>query len=298
MNLQRLESFLLVAQCGSFGQASESLHRSQSAVSKHIQQLEADLGVPLLERTTRRVSITAEGRLLLDRSKGALAELRAIAGELRDHSLLRRGRVSIGAVPSISSHRLPQTIAAFQKRHPGISIELHEGYAERIYQDLQERATDFAVAPAVIGLAGFEFRPVVTDRFVAVVPRTDELVDAASATLATLATRPMLCMGTGSALRASVEDAFRLARLRLAPAIEVSHHQTLLGMVSAGLGVAVLPRLCVPEGRQHAYAVIVIKGTPIQRDIGIVTLKGKTPTPAAARCAQMVSDALAKSKRH
>src|SRR3954452_23983410 len=127
MNLQRLETFLAVAEAGSFRQAAEALHRSQSAVSKHIQQLEAELGVPLLERTTRRVTVTAEGRTLLHRSATLLEDLRTLSTELRDHADIRRGRVSIGAVPSVSSHRLPGAIAAYKRRYPGVTIELHEG---------------------------------------------------------------------------------------------------------------------------------------------------------------------------
>lgn len=297
MNLQRLETFVAVAHAGSFRQAAETLHRSQSAVSKHVQQLEAELGVALFERTTRRVAITAEGRVLLNRFNAVLEELRAIPTELREHSDLRRGRVSIGAVPSISSQRLPATIAAFKRRYPGVTIELHEGFATHIYRDVQERKTDFAVGPLIDGVSDFRCEPVVTDRFVAVVPSGHPLAKAAEVSLADVAAGPQLCTAEGTALRESVEEAFRRARLRFEAAIEVSHHQTLFSLVAAGLGVALLPRLCVPAGRQRRCTIVPLAAPGIEREICIVTLRGKTPTPAAQRFAEMISAALRRAPR-
>lgn len=292
MNLQRLETFLAVAEAGSFRMAAEAQRRSPSAVSKQVQQLEADLGLPLFERTTRHVALTAEGRALAGRARGVLAELRDIAAELREQSELRRGKVSVGAVPSVSAQRLPATIAAFQQRHPGIAIELHEGFARGIYQDLLDRKTDFAVGPEVEGLADFRSEPVVVDPYVAVVPRSDPLARQAVVSLADVARRPMLAMPEGTALRVSVQAAFARARLPFRPAIEVSHHQTLLSLVAAGLGVALLPRLCVPAGRLRACLVLPLEPPGIARELSIVTLKGKVPTPAAARLAEMVCAAL------
>src|SRR3954467_6769951 len=103
MDLRRIESFMAVAELGSFSGASARLHRSPAAVSTHVQQLEAELRVSLFERTTRRVSVTPEGRLLLARCRTVMAELDHISRELGEHSDLRRGHVSIGTVPSISS---------------------------------------------------------------------------------------------------------------------------------------------------------------------------------------------------
>jgi DNA-binding transcriptional LysR family regulator len=132
MDLRRIESFMAVAETESFAVASRRLHRSPSAVSAHVQQLEAELAVKLFDRTTRSVALTTEGRLLLARCRTVMLELEDASRELADRSALRRGHVSIGTVPSISSHRLPAALAAVKQRHPGITLEVLEGSVSRI----------------------------------------------------------------------------------------------------------------------------------------------------------------------
>ena len=295
MDIRRIESFLSVAELGGFRPAAEALNRSQSAVSTHVRELEEELGVPLLNRTTRRVSVTAEGRLLMQRCRSVLADLRAVARELTEHSELRRGHVSIGTVPSISAHRLPAVFASFQKQHPGVTFELHEGAAHRMHEDLQARVTDFAVGPRIGGAAGFAYEPVFEDPFVAVVPR-GLAPGQASFTLREIARFDQISQTRDTAVRAQLEAAFRGARLGFAPRIEVAHHQTVLAMVAAGLGVALLPSACIPVEPSRAYRVVPLRTPRLVREICIVRLKGKALSPAAVRCAEMVTATLRRGR--
>lgn len=99
-------------------------------------------------------------------------------------------------------------------------------------------------------------------------------------------------MPAGTALRTTVEDAFRKAGLRFQPAIEGSHHQTLFSLVSAGLGITLLPRLSVPAGRQRRCKIIELVKPGIQREICVITLREKKLRSAAAQLAEMISQAL------
>jgi LysR family transcriptional regulator, carnitine catabolism transcriptional activator len=294
MDLRRIESFMAVAELGSFSGASSKLHRSQAAVSTHVQQLEAELGVRLFDRTTRRVSVTPEGRLLLARCRTVMAELDEVSRELGERSELRRGHVSIGTVPSISSRRLPAALAAFKGRHPGITLELHEGPVSKIHHDLRERTTDFAIAPAFGDPKDLIHELVLSDPFVAVLPKKTPF-KGRSISLLELATYEQLAQTPDTAVRACVEQAFRSAGLPFQPAIEVSHHQTLLNMVAAGLGVTVLPMICLPRGPQRGYQVVPLRPRGLARDICIVTLRGKTLSPASAECAGVIAGMLQKA---
>ncbi|WP_326540961.1 LysR family transcriptional regulator [Pseudorhodoferax sp.] len=294
MELRRIETFMAVAELGSFSAASSRLHRSQAAVSTHVQLLEAELRVRLFERTTRRVTLTPEGRLLLARCRTVMAELGDVSRELGEHSALQRGHVSIGTVPSISSHRLPAALAAFKQRHPGITLELHEGSVSRIHHDLRERRTDFAIAPAFGTPKDLDHAVVLADPLVAIVPRK-LAVPGNSITLAALARHDQLTQPADTAVRAHVEQAFRAAGLAFQPAIEVAHHQTLLNMVAAGLGVTVLPSICVPAGAARGYRVLALRPGGLERQICIVTLRGKTLSAASAECANMVVAMLRKA---
>lgn len=292
MNLREIESFLCVADCVSFRRAAERLHRSQSAVSVHVRHLEEEMGVPLFDRTTRRVTLTAEGRTLMIRCNIVMADLRSVAKELREESGVRRGRVSIGSSPSISTHRLPPIIAAFQERYPGVSLELHEAFAKKMYDDVLERLTDFAVGPRVRGLKDFDHQIVISDPIVAILPPTYNLSGRKSVTLREIALQAHLSMPRGTAIREVIEEAFRNEQLEFSPRFEVIHQQTLFSMVSAGLGVTILPLMSVPEDNASSYQVAKLRAPVITRDICIITLRGRKLSPPAARCADLVAHAL------
>ncbi|MDB5872057.1 MAG: LysR family transcriptional regulator [Ramlibacter sp.] len=292
MNIRQIETFLCVADCGSFRRAAEQLHRSQSAVSVHVQQLEEELGVPLLERTTRRVSLTAEGRTLLIRCKSVIADLKGVAQELRDESSLRRGRVSIGTAPSISTHRLPPIIAAYQASYPGVTLELHEAFAKGMYDDVLNRVTDFAIGPKLEGLKDFDIRPLIKDPIVAVLPAAYPLNGRKSISLEEIAGLPHLSMPKGTAIRTVIEDAFKAGRHAFSPKFEIIHQQTLFSLVEAGLGVTILPLMSVPQERSPKYQVAHLLAPAIVREICLVTLKGKTLSPAARQCAELIVQGL------
>jgi LysR family transcriptional regulator, carnitine catabolism transcriptional activator len=288
MNIRQIETFLCVAEAGSFRRAAEMLHRSQSAVSVHVRQLEDEFGVPLFERTTRRVSLTQEGRTLLVRCKSVMADLREVAQEFKEESSLRRGRVSIGSAPSISAHRLPPIIAAYQALYPGITIELHEAFAKSMYNDVLERVTDFAVGPRLEGLKDFDIIPIIREPIVAVLPSSFAMTARASITLERVAREPQLSMPRGTAIREMIEQAFHENQHKFLPKFEVMHQQTLFSLVEAGLGVTVLPLMSVPPKRSGNYQVAIMREPSITREICLVTLKGKTLSPAAASCAEMI----------
>ncbi|HMN81398.1 MAG TPA: LysR family transcriptional regulator [Burkholderiaceae bacterium] len=292
MNLRQIETFVCVADTASFRRAAELLHRSQSAVSVHVQQLEDELGVPLFERTTRRVTVTAAGRTLLTRFRSVMADLKSVAQELRDESSLRRGRVSIGTSPSISTHRLPPIIAAYHAAYPGVTLELHEAFAKGMYEDVLERVTDFAVGPKLDGLKDFDMRAVISDPIVAVLPAGYPLKGRRSVTMNEIARQPHLSMPRGTAIRSVIEEAFERHHHVFSPRFEVIHQQTLFSLVEAGLGVTVLPLMSVPQRAGGRYTVARLTDPTITREICVVTLKGKTLSPPAARCADMIVQGL------
>lgn len=291
MDLRRLESFLAVAECGGFSRAAARLHRSQSAVSTHVQQLEAELGVALFERTSRRVALTAEGRRYAERTSRALAELRDAAGEMGERAAGRRAHVAIGTVASISAGRLPAVFAAFQRKHPDVTLEVREASATGIHTDLRDRATDFAVAPRLGSPDDLAHVPVLADRFVAVLPAGLVAGDR-PVTLAELGRHPQLAQLPGTAVRARVEAEFRAAGLDYRPSIVVAHHHTVLRMIRARLGVSLLPSICLHGEPRDGLDIRALRGRAVVREICIVTRRGAVLSPAAAACAEAIAEAL------
>lgn len=289
MNLRRLQSFLAVADCRSFRQAADRLNRSQSAVSTHVQQLEQELGVPLLTRTTRSVSLTAEGRTLMVRSTNVLVELDAVAQELRDEAQLRRGRVCIGCSPSIAMNRLPPILSLYQSKYPGIRLELHEDFAKNMYDRLAQEVTDFAIGPRMDQLKDLAFDKVMSDPIVAILPKDYPLAGRTKIGLREISRHPHLAMPRGTAIRTMLEEAYLSIGVTLAPRFEIVHQQTLFSMVEAGLGIAISPSVSVPKVRTgSSYQVVPVAAPTITREICLVTVRSKVLSPPARSCAELI----------
>ncbi|CAM4322176.1 LysR family transcriptional regulator [Bordetella tumbae] len=294
MNLRRIESFIAVAELRSFSAAGIKLHRSPAAISTHIQQLETELGVPLFDRTTRQVAMTTEGQLFYTRCQTVVRELMEVSRELGERSELRGGHVSIGTVPSISSLKLPSVLGEFKSKYPNITLELHEGPINQIHRDLSERVTDFAVAPLHEDSYDLDHQAIVNDPFVAILPRA-MTTNRKYITLKALNQIDLLALSHDTAVRATVELVFRNAGLRYRPKIELTHHQTVISMVEAGLGAAILPTICVPKEENADYQVLPIRPGVLTRQICIVTVNGKRLSPAAQACANQIVQALRES---
>ncbi len=292
LEIRRIQTFLTIAECGSFRRAAERLSRSESAVSAHVIQLEQELGIPLLNRTTRRVTLTAAGKTFGARCKDALADLENAARELREEAQIKRGRVSIGSAPSISTNFLPNIIAAYQANYPGVTLTLYEDFARRMYDRLSEEETEFALGPKLAALRDFDFEDVLRDPIVAVLPSTYPLRRRRTISLDEVARQPLLTMPKGTAIRSVIEDVFQARGHLLSPRFEVVHQQTLFNMVEAGLGITVLPGLSVPSKPFAKYHVAQLVEPSVTREVSIITLKGKTLSPAARACADLAGKLL------
>jgi DNA-binding transcriptional LysR family regulator len=142
------------------------------------------------------------------------------------------------------------------------------------------------------GLKDFDICHVLKDPIVAVLPVDYPLKGRRSVSLQEIASQPHLSMPKGTAIRSVIEDAFKLNRLTFAPKFEVIHQQTLFSLVEARLGVTILPLMSVPQERSDRYQVAQLRAPAIVRDICLVTLKGKTLSPAAKQCAEMIVHSL------
>lgn len=288
LKLHELESFLQVAVTGSFRRAAELLHRSPSAVSSHVRNLEEELDVALIERTTRRMALTAEGTLLRERCEQLLEGLESAAQEVREQAAQRKGRICVGVSPSVSHHHLLPVLESHEKAHPELTIELIEGFAENLYAQLASRRTDFAIGPGLAERADFHVRPILEDPIVALVPRNAPVDRAGAISLEEIATYPQVCMPRGTAIRAVIEQAFRAAKLPLRARYEVMYPHGLFDLVAEGAGVAMMPVLSLPPPRQRGFRTAPIRGVSLSREMCLITLKSRRLSPAARRLCEAI----------
>lgn len=288
ITLKQLETFAAVAEAGGFRRASERLNLSQSAVTAHVKQLEDALGVPLFHRTTRSVRLTDAGTELLDRARRTLTGLEDTVRAFRDEAAMTRGRVLVACAPSFASSILPPALAAFQARHPDIFVQVLEAYGSEILDALRTDSVDFGIGPMDREDKDIVFTELLADGFAAVMPGGHPLARRASLTFADILDAPILAMPRRSATRGMLENIFEQYGRTLVPKYEMLHHQTLISMAEAGLGIAVLPETAVPPSRDGAYAVVPLTAPSVTRRMGILTSRGHSLSPAAKAVADML----------
>ena len=124
--------FAAVARCGSIREAAEELHVAQSALSRQVQKLEDELGAPLFQRHSRGVELTSAGEILLGHAQTSLRQVERVRSEVDGLKGLRRGVVHVSAIESLVPHLLPQVIARFNRRHPGIQFAISIEGSDRV----------------------------------------------------------------------------------------------------------------------------------------------------------------------
>jgi LysR family hydrogen peroxide-inducible transcriptional activator len=271
MEVHQLRYFCAVARHGTFTRASQIEHVAQPSLSQQILKLEAELGTRLFDRLPRSVKLTAFGKAFLPKAERILRELNEAKTELRDMSGNEKGEVVVGIIPTIAAYLLPRLLNDFTVRHPLIDIKIVEDITPALLQRLHEGTIDMAVA--ALPLAGTEIARVelFKEKFYAVLPEKHRLASRASISLAELNREPFLLLKEGHCFRDSVIAACH--KLRMSPSIvfESGQFATILGMVSAGMGVSAVPAMAVQP--QPGCKFIPISGKHSTRTVGIVTTR-------------------------
>lgn len=287
VNLKLLHTFMLVGEHGSFREAAERAHRSQSAVSTQIRQLEEQLGVALFHRTTRRVSLTVEGAQLLECARRAVQEMELGLRKIQESADIQRGRIALACSPTIAGTRLAQVLAAFERDYPGVQVFVRELSSEAMFECVRQREVDFAFGP-VVETGEFHFETILEDPLYALVPKRFAGSATKAIALPTLARMPLLLLDKASALRRLFEGALRSHDLDFSSRYQFTQVQSLISMARAGLGAAILPRVALPEGEDDAALPLRIVNPPLVRELAVITLRGQALSPAAARMVQLL----------
>lgn len=177
MSIKQLRAFLAVAHTLNFAHASERLNMSQPALSLAIKGLEDDLGGALLLRTTRKVTLTQEGETLLSMARPLLADWDNTEEAMRQRFTLRRGKVSVAAMPSFAANVLPPVLKTFRDCYSGINVTVHDVVNEQVIEMVSEGRVEMGIAfePDYCGHVHFTLLGV--DRFVAIVPADSRLAN-------------------------------------------------------------------------------------------------------------------------
>ncbi|MFD4758875.1 LysR family transcriptional regulator [Streptomyces sp. NPDC058439] len=284
-----------VAATGSFSAAARELGCTQPAVSQQMKALEASAGTTLLIRTGREMRLTQAGEALVRHASGILAGLVAAEEEVAAIAGLRAGRVRLVSFPSGSSTLVPGALAALRAAHPGTRVSLVEAEPPRSVEMLREGDCDIALAFRY-GASGTEWddlvvRPLLTDRLIGLVPEGHRLADADAVAVAELAEESWIagCPRCRLQLVEVCEESGFTPRIDFA----TDDYPAVVGLVGAGLGVAVLPELAIESVRPKRARTVAVEPA-IEREIVALTLPDLAQVPAVAATLDQLSLAAAR----
>lgn len=271
------ETFLIVKETGSFHQAAERLGLSQSAVTRRIQKLEAQLDTPLFERSTRAVKPTLAAKRLQARAEAIVADVKETTMAMRDESMVfshqRNAVVTVALVPTLISQYLPTAIQQMRAEGHGARVRVLDMSANEVGEAVAEGEADFGVCslPAMEGNAHFE--PLFDDPMVAVVSIEHHLAQSDHVTWQQLLGEELILPARGTGNRLIIDEAIASRRLSLSWTYELSRTSSALAMVAGGVGVAIVPRTAA-LGHRGIVSLELIRPS-IARPIGILTRLGQ-----------------------
>jgi DNA-binding transcriptional LysR family regulator len=293
-NLNDLQAFRAVAELRNFRKAAEALHVSQPAFSRRIEKLEEALDVQLLERTTRRVSLTSVGRDFDRKVQQLLDDLDHTLLGIKGVATTRMGEVTIACVPSTVYYFVSQVISRYHEQYPKVRVRIFDASANDVLTTVSRSEADFGLNFVGSQEPDIEFKPLMEERFVAACRRDHPLAKKRRVTWTELAQYDYISVSKASGNRLLLDQALSGLPGRPQPIYETQHVTTMLGLVEAGLGVAAVPSIAMP-GADHPLLVSVPLFDPvISRKIGLIRRKGRALSPAAQQLYAFFSEMKAK----
>ena len=296
VTLRQLRVFQSVARTRNFSRTGEAIGLTQPAVSRSIVELEQQMGLRLLDRTTREVALTEAGRSLAARLDRVLDELDATLDDTAGMADADGGKVRVASSPTLSAYLMPGCIAACALAAPRVRFLLFDRIQQEVLESVHGGEVDFGVVVEPPDLDDLACEAILHDPFVLVTPPGHSLARSASVRWTALDGAALVLLGTLSGSRRYVDDA--LARHGAVCKIEqeLSHPTTVFQMVEAGIGLTVMPRLAVPPGGLHGLAVRPLLPR-LERTVMLVRRTDRALSPVAERVWGIVSATVRADKR-
>ena len=244
MDIRHYRNFIALADEGSFTSAARKLHIVQSGLSVTIKEMEEELGVRLVQRTTRRVSLTDAGNLFLEYARPAVTMLKDGMEAVRSQSRIVRGRISLGILQSMAPYiDLPTVLGGFHEQYPEVDFTVRSIDSPQAPTLIREGSIDLCFHAVTAGKlpAGIDATPFVQDSLVAICAKKHPLSQRKAVTLEVMCALPFVDLTPERALRALVDRSCTAQGLSRKSMFEVSAVETMLQFVAAGLGVSIVP---------------------------------------------------------
>ncbi len=281
MDINQLEVVVAVAREKSFSRAAESLHRTQPAVSQAIRRLEAELGEPLFDRSSKDGTLTAAGRVLFEFAQQMLNLRHHAHTALKELKDLHRGKLTLSANEYTVMYLLP-LVPVFRARHPHIKIEVKRSLASRIASEVLGRETEIGIVSFKPNDPTVAAMPVLMDELALIVAPDHPLAEKTNVSVRELGAESFIAHNVPSPYRERVISTFQKYKTPLNISMELPTLEAIKRFVERGMGVALVPRLTAQaELARGQLAALTVREMKLERRLHLIYRKGATLSHAA-----------------
>jgi DNA-binding transcriptional LysR family regulator len=289
VTLRQLRVFQAVAEGRNFSRAGEQIGLSQSAVSRSILELETQLGLKLLDRTTREVTLTEAGQSLALRLDRLLDELEQVLGEIHGMAGARRGKVRVASSPTLSANLMPACIALCAEREPDIEFVLLDRIQQDALDSVRAGEVDFGVVVEPPTTDDLLCETILDDPFCVLLKPGHRLAARKTVRWSALDGESLVLLDHASGSRRLIDEALETHGAHCEVRQQVGHPTTAFRMVEAGIGISVMPGLAVPP--TGAKPLVMRPLMPqVRRSIMLVHRRNRAPSPLAQRVWQLIRE--------
>lgn len=281
IELRHLRAVVAVAEHMHFSEAARALHTSQPNLSRLIRHIESELDARLFDRHTRGVALTPFGRDFLRHASSVLDLHVSGMTDLSDLIEMRRGHVTVAALPSISTALLADALRVFRSHQPAIDISIRDDVAASIVGLVREARADFGIGLATGDMTDLQAIPLALDTLMLVCRCDHPLAARGEVYWKDLSREAVIAFAAGSSVRPLMERAFAENGMTLRPAIEAAHLSSAEGLALKGLGVSVIPSTRALVISEPELVVKPLLEPLVSRELVLIQRAGRTLSPAA-----------------
>lgn len=290
-----VQAFVLIAELGGFNKAADHLHLTQTALTRRLKKLETYLDVKLLDRTTRSIELTVVGREFLPQAQRLVSEMTTAFGRLKDVSRMTVGNLTLAVIPTMAAQTLPAVIKKYVDIHPGNRIKIIDGTASEVRQAVLDGQAEFGINIQMDRHPDLVEVPILKEPYMLFCRAGHPFSERKSVTWAELIATELIMIGGQSANRVLIDYQLTKKRISLLNHYEVQHLSTAIGLVSAGVGVAILPFSTIQADGQDEVRRISLVGPVISRTLALIRKKNTSLSPAANAFYELLTEELALS---
>src|SRR5687767_11289800 len=288
---RELLTVVALAEYGSFVAAAAYLKTSQPALTRTVKRVERILGVTLFARNTRRVEITAAGREFVAVAERVLTDLQLTVRNMTEVSSEQRGRITITTYSAFASHTLPELVQRYRETRPSIEVRIREGRQSEIVEDVRSGVADFGIGyvntlPDMLQATMLRKEPLY-----AVIPNAHPMAKKRpKVRLTDLRDEQLVSPPSDTYLRRLIDGAAAGAGFNLRYAVTVERLLSVINHVRAGVGIAILPWGVLPPPPWTGFQAVPLAEPPLTVSVGLIFLRGRYLTPAAASLMALIQE--------